>query len=93
MSRKMRSIQEQKFDQALGERIAKARREKRISASALARKVGVTRQQFYKYETGIIPFRISIACAIAEALGIPLDDLLSGSRITGYSPCNFSSDC
>lgn len=67
--------------QLLGTRIASARRERRISATELAERVGVTRKTLRKVEAGDLTVGLGVAFEAAAIVGVPLFEA-EPSRLT-----------
>lgn len=63
-------------DQAAGLLVKEARIAHGLSRAGLAAKVGVSHQQFQKYENGENRISVGRLCEIAEALGMPAADLI-----------------
>ncbi|HHW93385.1 MAG TPA: helix-turn-helix domain-containing protein [Clostridiaceae bacterium] len=61
----------------LGVRIAQMRKERNLTPEALSQKLGVSPQAVSKWETGIGCPDIALLPAIAEALGVTINDLFS----------------
>src|SRR5713101_1965450 len=61
---------------ALGQRIREARKAKNLRQAQLASAVGLTRTSITNIETGRQPVAVHILCGIADALGIPVTNLL-----------------
>ncbi|HEY3949890.1 helix-turn-helix transcriptional regulator [Phenylobacterium sp.] len=64
------------LDAALGERIRRRRRELGLSQSALGGKLGITFQQVQKYENGTNRVSATMLVKLADALAMPVTDLL-----------------
>jgi transcriptional regulator with XRE-family HTH domain len=60
----------------LGQRIADSRRAARLSQDQLADRVGVDRRSIQRYERGERDPRFADLVLIADAVGIPLADLV-----------------
>lgn len=58
-------------------RVAKVRKERRISVADLARSIGVSRQTIYAIEDGTYVPNTSVALRLGRALGVTVDDLFS----------------
>lgn len=54
----------------MGHRIKNLRKRKKLSRASLARIIGVSHQQIYKYENGINAISVSGIKKIAAALGV-----------------------
>lgn len=63
-------------DVAMGERIRRRRRELGLSQSALGSKLGITFQQVQKYENGTNRVSAAMLVRLAEALAIPVTEIL-----------------
>lgn len=61
------------LDRVIGRRIHDRRVGIRMSQTTLGNQVGVTFQQIQKYERGVNRASLSRLCAIAEALGLPIN--------------------
>jgi len=76
------------LDVALGARIRRFRKARRMSQERLAEAVGVTFQQIQKYERGANRVSFSRLALIAAALQTPLSELIAGLEPTGGpAPC------
>ena len=64
----------------VGQRIRQMREEKRVKQSELAKQIGVTKQNLYKYETGIIE---NISLPIIERIAFVLN--CSPAYLAGWS--------
>lgn len=73
------SSQERQFFVALGERIAQARKARRITQTQLAEVLGVTQQTVHAYEAGRRRIPVSALPAVARTLALPLE-LLFGEE-------------
>jgi len=71
-------------DAIVGQTIRLLRLERRLSQTALARKIGVSFQQVQKYENGTNRVGASRMVQIAQALRVPLDSLFQ--RVDGTHP-------
>jgi len=60
---------------SLGERIRSARLSSGLTQQALAQKLGITQQGILRLEKGIRQPSFALACKLADALGISLDQL------------------
>lgn len=72
-----------RLDVALGARIRRYRKARRISQEQLADAVGVTFQQIQKYERGANRVSFSRLAQIAAALQTPIAELIGGLDGTG----------
>jgi transcriptional regulator with XRE-family HTH domain len=63
----------------MAEIIRRRRTELGLSEAELAAKIGVPRRQVTRYETGRVQPGHPLSAAIAEALGISIDDLHGGA--------------
>lgn len=64
----------------VGARIARLRRERRMSQEALAAKVGVQPESISRCETGATTLSLSNLVRVSEALDVSLGDLLDTAR-------------
>lgn len=64
----------------VGQRIRQMREEKGVKQSELAKQIGVTKQNLYKYETGIIE---NISLPIIEKIAFALN--CSSAYLAGWS--------
>lgn len=71
-----RLLDERAIDVALGQRIRQLRRARNMTQADLARIIGVTYQQVYKYEYGIDRLAIGRLVSIAVALSVSVGELL-----------------
>lgn len=69
------------MNERLGDRVRAERERYGISATLLAERVGITRQQLYMIETSktLDPGALTVM-AIADCLGVTIDYLLKGRR-------------
>jgi molybdopterin molybdotransferase/putative molybdopterin biosynthesis protein len=73
---------------AITNKLASARKQKGVSASALATSLGVSRQMIYAVEAGTYIPNTAVALRLAQALGVTMDDLFS---LVESSPIQSSS--
>ncbi len=66
-------------DAVIGRNVAAARTARGIRRALVAEAIGVTVQQYQKYETGGSRISASRLVRIAEALGVPISDLFAGT--------------
>lgn len=66
------------MNESIGNRIAKLRKENRMSQENLAEKLGVSAQAVSKWENGQSCPDISLLPQIAKLLGVSVDELLTG---------------
>lgn len=59
-----------------GERLKKLREERKIPATQLAKKIGISPQTIYQWEWGVSEPRLSYLVWLADALKISLDELV-----------------
>lgn len=70
------------FDAALGERLRKHRRDRGLSQSKLAKRVGLTYQQIQKYENGESRVSAATLVKLAAAMELRLESLIGdGSNL------------
>lgn len=69
---------ERAADIAIGQRIRLLREHRRLTQAQLARAIGVSYQQVYKYERGIDRLSVGRLVLIATALAVSPHDLLDG---------------
>ena len=62
------------------ERIKQFRRENNITQAQIAETLGITQQQYFKYEKGVNELPIRYLCAICIAYNISADWLLGLSK-------------
>lgn len=70
----------------VGARVARIRRERRMSQGALAAKVGVEPESISRCETGASSLSLSNLVRVSQALGVSLGDLLDGARPVPAAP-------
>ncbi|MEM5299647.1 helix-turn-helix domain-containing protein [Burkholderia sp. JPY481] len=68
------------FFVALGERMARFRKERSITQAQIAQTLGLTQQTYQSYEVGRRRLPVSLLPAIARALSVSLDDLFGESE-------------
>lgn len=73
-------------DASIGLRVKRARVESGVSQDNLAASLGVTFQQVQKYENGRTRISASALLLIAEALSVPVLDLLCADARTAALP-------
>ena len=66
----------------IGEFIAKCRKEKKLTQAQLAERLNITDRAVSKWETGKSMPDSSIMLELCEILGITVNDLLSGEKIS-----------
>jgi transcriptional regulator with XRE-family HTH domain len=74
------STDERAFFIALGQRIAKLRKEQDITQAQLAEWLGLTQQTINSYETGRRRLPVSLLPAVAQRLGVSVEALLTDDR-------------
>ena len=74
------TIDEQKFFEQLGARIAHLRKEQGLSQRKLATMLGLSQQIVASYETGDRHIPVWRLLNLAEVLGIKVEELLDGSE-------------
>jgi transcriptional regulator with XRE-family HTH domain len=75
---------EKKLRRDMGLRIAKARTEQNMSQTKLAKKLGIDRSRLSKWERGLHAPLLQQLVALAQALSLSLDHLMTGEGL----PCN-----
>lgn len=74
-------------DAVIGRNVAAARTTRGVRRAIVAKAIGVTLQQYQKYETGGSRISASRLVRIAEVLGVPISDLFAGtSRVRHQRP-------
>ncbi|XCP83446.1 helix-turn-helix transcriptional regulator [Roseburia hominis] len=68
--------------EAIGKFIAECRKEKNLTQMQLAEKLNITNRAVSKWETGKSCPDVSIMLELCDILGITVNELLSGERIT-----------
>ena len=66
----------------VGKFIAQLRREQGLTQEALGQKVGVTNKTVSRWETGAYMPDIELLVPLGEALGVSVNELLAGERLT-----------
>lgn len=79
------TAEEKIFYQALGQRIAKLRKELNITQVQLAETLGVAQQTLAHYEVGRLRMAITTLAAIAKALAVPVESLLEDDTSARHS--------
>lgn len=72
------TMHDAKFRQAFGDRLKKLRKDKKWTQKELAQKIGVRFEQLNKYEMGLNAPPLEKLLALAEALSLTTDFLLTG---------------
>lgn len=72
--------QDEQFFKALGARIAQARKERNLTQQQVADQLGIAQQTYAHYEVGRIRFPASTLPALAQALGVPIEELLGSQQ-------------
>jgi transcriptional regulator with XRE-family HTH domain len=72
------AIKDSAFFQALGSRIAQARKERGMTQQALADQLGIAQQTFAHYESARARIAADLLPRLADALDLSLDELLKG---------------
>ena len=67
------------FLKELGQRIADQRKDARLTQAQLGKKIGVSQQIIASYENGKRNFPVARLLELAEALGVPAGELLTGA--------------
>lgn len=84
------------FDRRVGRNLRRCRNELGLTLEQAAAAIGVSFQQFHKYETGEVSLRLWRAVQISRTLNLTLNKLLSEtperSRLAPDSPSKFSLD-
>lgn len=83
---KLTTNEAMEFNRLLGSKIRTARKEMGFSMKDVADKVGVTHQQFWKYEKGINSIHPVMMKKISSILAIGVDELLNLKNV-GNSTC------
>lgn len=73
------------FFQALGARVAQARKERGLTQVALAERLGVAQQTLAHYEVGRVRVAADQLPVLADILDVSIDELLTG-QATGRRP-------
>lgn len=84
---KAREPRATKIDAAVGGRIREARIARGWNQTRLAKSVGVSFQQFQKYENGTNRVSASRLYLIAGALGVSIDDLVDSVSTKNIAAC------
>lgn len=79
------TAEEKVFYQALGQRIAKLRKEQNITQVQLAELLGIAQQTLAHYEVGRLRMAITTLTAIAKVLAVPVELLLNDESETRHS--------
>jgi transcriptional regulator with XRE-family HTH domain len=66
------------FNAALGRRIQKIRKARKMKCTQLARELGLVYQQIYNYEAGIATIPPHMLVLIAHALDVGVAELVTG---------------
>ena len=64
------------FFQALGSRIAQARKDRGMTQQALAEALGIAQQTLAHYEGGTLRFAVALLPPLAQHLGVSVEDLI-----------------
>src|SRR3546814_14157662 len=72
------AIKNEAFFKALGERIAKARKERGLTQQQLADKLGVSQQTLAHYEVGRVGVGTTMLPRLAQILDLSFDEILIG---------------
>ncbi|MBY0355239.1 MAG: helix-turn-helix domain-containing protein [Rickettsiales bacterium] len=70
-------------DSIIGRNIERRRRQLSMTQQAVGKKLGVTHQQIYRYETGQSRIPSDKIYLLAQALRMPVSDLFAGLEHTG----------
>lgn len=73
------------MDGDVGKRIARFRKERKLTLRELEKLSGVSRTTISLYERGKVAMRLEALEKIAKALEVPLSTLLSGEDISAYA--------
>lgn len=74
------STEERSFFEALGERIARLRREHEVTQVQLAEALGVSQQTMQSYEVGRRRIPVSALPLVAQTLSVSLEDLFGQGK-------------
>src|SRR3546814_14885527 len=74
------AIKNEAFFKALGERIAKARKERGLTQQQLADKLGVSQQTLAHYEVGRVGVGTPMLPRLAQILDLSFDEILIGQH-------------
>jgi len=77
---------ERKLRRDMGRRIAKARTALNMSQAELARKLGIERSRLSKWECGLHAPLLKQLVALAQALSLSLDNLITGGGLPWNPP-------
>src|SRR3546814_14047818 len=72
------AVKNEAFFKALGERIAKARKERGLTQQQLADKLGVSQQTLAHYEVGRVGVGTPMLPRLAQILDLSFDEILMG---------------
>lgn len=75
----------QPIDEHIGERLKEIRKKHRLTQADLAQILGVSFQQFQKYENGKNRMSFGSAIALCEYLKMPLDNFVEGLQAIGLA--------
>ncbi|AWH87800.1 helix-turn-helix domain-containing protein [Limnobaculum parvum] len=70
------NTKDEQFFKALGSRIAQARKEKQLTQTQLAEKLGIAQQTMAHYEGAKLKVSVSLLPLLAEILNLSIDELL-----------------
>lgn len=80
------------MDDTVGERIKKTRKDKGWSQKDLAAKLGISHALVSQYERGERNPKIDTLHKIADALGVPLNDLVNGAWLSAENGVDIIAD-
>lgn len=75
--------QDKRFYQALGQRLAAARKAQGLTQQQLAERLGISQQTLAHYEVGRLRVAVAMLPALAKELNVAVDVLIGGSNGTG----------
>ncbi len=72
--------------EGIAERLSALREIMEVSTEEMAKELGISEEQYLKYEKGMLEFNISFLYTAAEKLGVDITDLLRGesTRLSMY---------
>lgn len=74
------------IDRLVGENVRKLRIQRSLTLAHLSAELGISHQQLQKYETGLNRLSAGTLCAVAAALGVPVEQMFRSEDETPRKP-------
>ena len=77
--------QDKQFYEALGRRVAQARKAQSLTQQQLAKRLGISQQTLAHYEVGRLRVAVAMLPALAKELNVSVEDLIGNSNGTAQT--------